>query len=342
MIRLHMVSETAWVTQGQGVHTAFTELTELLAKDERVKLIINGEGAGDVFHSHTYGPYYFWKGRHYKGRRILTAHVIPDSSRGTIPFWKQLMPLTKLYFKLVFSYADIIIAISPTVEQEIRKLGVASKIVRIVNPVLTENWARTSANRAKGRRLLNIACDEKVVIGVGQLQHRKGVEDFIDMALAMPEYKFVWVGGRPWGKFTEGIKRIDERIANAPSNLQFTGLLQLGEMPPMYAAADVFLFPSYQENCPLAPLEAAAAGLPVVFRNLQEYALLYEQPYLKANDTASFINITRKLFTNKDYYQTGVTISHRLIKAFDKMKIRNDLVYLYKQTFDRYLQDTSL
>src|ERR1700712_1398804 len=127
MITVHMVSETEWVTQGQGVHTAFIELTELLKTDPRVKVVVNNVGTGDIFHSHTYGPYYFWKGWRYKGRRILTAHVIPDSSRGTLPFWQKLMPLTRAYLKLAYDYADVIIAISPTVEKEIKKLGVRSK-----------------------------------------------------------------------------------------------------------------------------------------------------------------------------------------------------------------------
>jgi 1,2-diacylglycerol-3-alpha-glucose alpha-1,2-galactosyltransferase len=118
-IRLHMISETAWVSKGQGVHTAFLELIELLKNDSRLSISINGEGNGDVFHSHTYGPYYFWMGRKYKGRRILTAHVIPDSSIGAIPFWKQLLPLTTWYLKLAYAYADVVIAISPTVESKI-------------------------------------------------------------------------------------------------------------------------------------------------------------------------------------------------------------------------------
>ena len=142
-----MVSETQWVTQGQGVHTAFVELVQLLKTDSRVQVVINNDGGGDIFHSHTYGPYYFWKGRRYKGRRVLTVHVIPDSSRGTIPFWKMLMPLTKAYLKAAYDYADFVIAISPAVEEALRKMGVRSEIVRISNPVLLEKWAALRNSR---------------------------------------------------------------------------------------------------------------------------------------------------------------------------------------------------
>jgi 1,2-diacylglycerol-3-alpha-glucose alpha-1,2-galactosyltransferase len=336
LIRLHMVSETAWITQGQGVHTAYIELMELLSGDPHIIINVNGEGKGNIFHSHTYGPYYFWKSRNYKGRRILTAHVIPDSSKGAIPFWRQLLPLTSVYLKLAYSFADVVIAISPTVEKAIRDLGVKSDMVRIANPVLRENWARTPGNREKGRKMLGIKSNEKLMMGVGQLQERKGVEDFIDMAAAMPDHKFVWVGGRPWGMFTEGIQRIDNRIESAPPNIFFTGLKTIEDMLFMYAAADIFLFPSYQENCPLAPLEAAASGLPVVFRDIMEYAALYQAPYLKAADTAAFIKIALQLIADPEYYHEAVKISDQLIGEFDKEKIKNQLIDLYRRTLDKY------
>jgi len=326
-----MVSETEWVTQGQGVHTAFVELVHLLRTDARVQVITNNEGGGDVFHSHTYGPYYFWKGRRYKGRRILTVHVIPDSTRGTIPFWKFLMPLTRAYLRTAYNYADFVVAISPTVEQELKKMRVRSEIVCISNPVLLTNWSRTSENREKGRKLLNLTEKDKLVLGVGQLQQRKGVEDFIDVAAAMPEYQFVWVGGRPMGRFTEGIGRIDRCIKEAPANVRFLGLLDLAAMPPMYAAADLFLFPSYQENCPLAPLEAAACGLPVIFRDIPEYATLYRSTYLKARTTSEFIDHIRALFADPDLYSEATALSSRLVSEFDQQKVKDEMINLYER-----------
>ncbi len=336
VITVHLVSETPYVHEGQGVHTAFMEMAELLKTENDIRLVVNNEGTGDVFHSHTYGPYYFWKGWRYEGRRILTVHVIPDSSKGTIPFWKQLMPLTRRYLKMAYAFADVVIAISPEVEKAITALGVKSRIVRINNPVIKDNWIRTDNNRCQGRKLLGITAHEKLIIGVGQLQQRKGVEDFIAIAEAMPEAQFVWVGGRPSGIFTEGISRIDKRIADAPANILFTGIKSLAEMPVMYAAADIFLFPSYQENCPLAPLEAAAAGLPVVYRDIPEYTSLYHCPYLKAKDNPGFVRLAKKLLADDVFYRNAKAISGVLLREFDQEKIRKQLICLYKETLMAY------
>jgi 1,2-diacylglycerol-3-alpha-glucose alpha-1,2-galactosyltransferase len=330
MLKIHVVSETPFVMKGQGVHTAFVEQVQLLKEKNDVKVVVNEEGWGDVMHGHTYGPYYFWKGRKYKGRRIHTAHVIPDSIKGSLPFWNHLFPFVNWFFKKVFSYADVVIALSPMVEEAILALGVKSRIVKIYNPVLISKWKRTDENRQKGRHLLNLSGDKKVILGVGQLQSRKGLEDFLDIAEAIPEATFIWVGGRPFGKFTEGIERINNRIKKASAHIHFPGMFDLAAMPAIYAAADLLLFTSYQENCPLAPLEAAACGMPVVYRDIREYTLLYTNPYLKAKTTAAFIELTKKLLYEPEFYGRGLEISAALIKQFDQEKIRQELINLYQ------------
>jgi len=333
-MKVHVVSETAFTTKSNSVHTAFIDLVELLKEKNDVDVIINDDGDGDVFHSHTYGPYYFWKGRGYKDRRIYTAHVIPDFIKGTLPMWKLLMPFVKWYFKKVYSYADVCIALSPMVEKAIKDLGADTRIVNIFNPILTEKWKRTKERRKEGRKMLGLSDTDFIVLGVGQLKGRKGVEEFLNVAEAIPEANFVWVGGRPFGLIPEGIPRFNARIARIAAQVNFIGMVDLMEMPPIYAAADMLLFPSYQENCPLAPLEAAACGMPVVYRDIKEYTLLYENPYLKAKTTSEFIDLTKRLIHDKSFYEQGLKISEELIMQFDKNKIRNKLIQLYKELIE--------
>ena len=135
---------------------------------------------------------------------------------------------------------------------------------------------------------------------------------------------------------TEGIVRIDKQIDKAPENLIFTGLLDLEQMPLVYNAADVLLFPSYQENSPLVPIEAAACGLPVVFRDLPEYRSLYEHDYLKAQSNEEFLLLVKHLMTDKRFYADAVVLSSNLVAQFDKDLIRRKLLDLYEQVLDRH------
>ncbi len=331
-MKIHVISETVFHIKGNGVHTAFVDHVDLLKSKDDIEVIVNNEkGTGDIFHSHTYGPYYFMKGFRYKHKRVLTTHVIPDSIKGSLPMWRFWMPFVKWYFKQVYSYADVCIAISPRVHEAILEIGAKTNIVNINNPIPLEKWQRTDEKRKKGRALLGINEDAFVVLGVGQLQARKGVEDFVDVSEQVPEAEFVWVGGRPFKMMTEGISRIDERIAHAKSNMHFAGMHDLDTMPLVYAAADLMLFPSYQENCPLAPIEAAASGIPVIFRDIPEYVSLYENPYLKAKTTDKFVEMTKQLITYSAYYQEGVAISKQLITQFEKNMIREKLIAVYKE-----------
>jgi len=319
------------MVKGQGVHTAFVDCVDLLKSQPDIDVIVNDEGWGNVMHAHTYGPYYFWKGRRYAGKRIFTAHVIPDSARGSLPAWKYLMPFVRWYLRRAYSYATVCIAISPTVEDAILKLKPKTRIVRIFNPIHSEKFTATSERRAAGRKLLGLSDSEFVVMGAGQLEGRKGVEDFMDVADACPEFTFVWAGGRPFGVLTEGIHKINKRISSAGPNAKFPGLFDLKQMPLLYNAADILLFPSYQENCPLVPIEAAAAGLPVVYRDIKEYTRLYEHPYLKAGNTGEFISLTRRLATDAVFREEAKEISRNLLRQFDKEEIRRQLLALYKR-----------
>jgi 1,2-diacylglycerol-3-alpha-glucose alpha-1,2-galactosyltransferase len=341
-MKVHVISETPFIMKATGVHTAFMDHIELLKEKDDIEVVINDEGTGDVFHGHTYGLYYLWKGRKYKGRRVFTAHVIPDSIKGSLPVWWLFMPFIRFGLKIVYSYADVCIAISPMVERAILASGAKTKIVNIYNPVHVDRWKRTEENRIKGRQKLGLNDNEFVVLGVGQLTGRKGVEDFLDIAEAIPGVRFVWAGGRPFGGLTEGIKRIDERFNVAGENVINAGQINLEDMPLIYAAADLMIFPSYQENCPLAPIEAAACGMPVIYRDIEEYKLLYKYPYIKAGSTGEFISLTKRMIEDREFYNEGLRISEQLLIQFEKEIIRQKLISVYKSLLNSWESSVAL
>lgn len=333
-MKIHLVSSTDFMAKGTGVHSAFLGMLNLLKENNDVEVLKNQEGSGDIFHSHSYGLYYFYKSRKYKGRRIHTVHTTPSTLKGSVVFPNLVLPFAKFYFKKVFNHADVCIAISPMVEKNLRELGVTSKIINIGNPVDLNKWYPSHEKRAQGRKMLSIAMDAKIVLGVGQLQKRKGVEDFIELAKLHPQIHFVWVGSRPFGVVTEGVHRINQLIEHAPKNVKFIGQVEFDTMPLIYNAADVFLFPSYQENSPLAPIEAAAAGLPVLFRDLVEYEMLYQSDYLKAKSNTDFSSLIVALFRDQALMNKAKLLSANLIKQFDKNSIREKLILLYKNLYN--------
>ena len=96
----------------------------------------------------------------------------------------------------------------------------------------------------------------------------------------MPDTRFLWVGGQPIGRLTDGGKDLQQALASAPRNVRLTGPMPLDEMPGYYNAADVFCLPSHQETFCLAAIEAASCGLPLVLRDLDVFASLFGDAYL--------------------------------------------------------------
>ena len=67
-LKINVCSETQLLhIHSEGVHTAFTGCVEFLNQNKDIEVLVNNEGIGDIMHSHTYGPYFFWRGKKYKG-----------------------------------------------------------------------------------------------------------------------------------------------------------------------------------------------------------------------------------------------------------------------------------
>lgn len=95
---------------------------------------------------------------------------------------------------------------------------------------------------------------------VGRLAPEKNVDLLVEMANSLPkewseQIQWVIVGDGPSRSKMEDV---------APSNMVFTGFLKGEELAEVYAASDLFIFPSSSETFGNVVLEALASGTPVV------------------------------------------------------------------------------
>lgn len=330
-LRVNITSETTfWGLEGQGGHTAFLDCVDLMRQHPDLEVHVNSNRPCDVLHSHSWGPAYYTRGLGYRRRRILTAHAIPESAEGSLPFmYAGTRAVIRRYLTGIYNYSSIVVAVSPRSAESILELGIRSPVEMIPNAVRTDRFFPSAEMGRKGRALLGLTGDRSVVLGVGQVQPRKGIKDFIAVARAFPSVDFVWVGGRPFGLVSAGLLELNHLMTEAPANLKFAGLHDLAQMPFIYNAADVLLFPSHQEICPYAPIEAAATGLPVVFRRLPGYAALYNADYCAADDTDGFIRAVGDLLSAPAQYRRAQEISRTLVATFGTESFVDTMVDLY-------------
>jgi len=153
--------------------------------------------------------------------------------------------------------------------------------IRLVpNMVDTEALSRLREGRSNLRQKLGLKHNRPVILTSGQIQPRKGIDEFIHTANAMPDADFIWVGGFLFGALSADRTRLRHLIESAPENVIFTGQKPRTSVLEYYAAADIFVSFSNQETFGLAILEAAAVGLPLVLRNLPVYRSIFNQSYV--------------------------------------------------------------
>jgi glycosyltransferase involved in cell wall biosynthesis len=113
------------------------------------------------------------------------------------------------------------------------------------------------------RESLNIPADAPVIGFVGRLTRDKGIVDLHDafrqLLAEFPDLRLILIGGPEEGDPIP--PKTWQRITEHPQIIR-TGALK--DVSLYYGLFDVFVFPSYREGFPNVPMEAAAAGVPVV------------------------------------------------------------------------------
>ena len=113
---------------------------------------------------------------------------------------------------------DYLVTVNPVFIDKLADYGIPrEKVTYIPNVVSEKNFYPLSTEkRGAIRKKCKIEKDTFTVLCVGQLQKRKGVLEFIEIARKMPDCQFVWAGGFSFGKISEGYEEIREAMKHAP------------------------------------------------------------------------------------------------------------------------------
>lgn len=327
-----IVSETPFTAQSNGVHTAFVQMVDALEK-VGVHAVANAKDRCDIVHIHTVGPYSLLKLLANKRRSVVSAHVVPDSFIGSLVLAKVWKPLAKMYLSFFYSLPKAVVAVSPTVRDELREMGVKKDIFYIPNGIDLEKFRRCEDTRERVRGKLDIADDAFVVISVGQVQPRKGVETFIETARELPDVTFLWIGGTPFERLTADYDRMQKLIKRAPKNLRFLGEIPLDDMPAYYNAADVLFFPSVQETFGLVVVEAGAARLPLLMSRLSTYESLFGKGYIPGT-VDTFKDYVLQLKNDRAFYEEYAQKAYEIAMQYEDVKQAEELVRVYQGILD--------
>lgn len=146
--------------------------------------------------------------------------------------------------------------------------GWGIKAAVIPNGVAYDRFAATEpAARANWRARLG-----RYILTVGGIEPRKGSLDLLEayalLCTAHPDVRLVIAGGGTLFDYRDYRARWEARAAELRVEPVVLGQVTEDELPPLVAAASAFAFPSVKEGFGLAAMEALAAGVPLVVRDL--------------------------------------------------------------------------
>ena len=320
---------------GQGVGSAYLELIKLLKEDGKDKFDIQINQSiknCDIIHSHTVEPRNYIKMKRAKVPTVAYVHFLPDTLDGSIKLPKIAFKIFKKYVIKFYKSADHLVVVNPIFKNDMVKAGLdENKITYIPNFVSKEKFYKKNDKEIKKiRKEYNIKENDFVVLGAGQVQNRKGVLDFVEVAKKLPDITFIWAGGFSFGAITDGHKELQKVMENPPKNVKFLGIIPRDKMNDLFNASDVLFVPSYNELFPMTILEACSTDTPILLRDLKLYEDILFKKYLKGNNNDEFSKLLLKLKDDKKEYNKQVENSKYISKFYSKDNVYKMWVDFYE------------
>jgi len=336
---INMLS-SAYKIKGQGVGSAYEEQVALVKSymADDFEIFENKAMFADITHYHTIDvKHYLFLGLvKRKGISVGYVHMLPETVETSI----QLPRLFKqVFYKYMISFykrMDYLVTVNSYFIDKLVKYGVdKSKITYIPNYVSDEIFFKCCSDKKNDlRKKFNIPEDKFVVLGVGQLQVRKGIFDFVEVANRMPHIQFVWAGGFSFGAITDGYTQVKKIMETPPANVRFLGIVDRDQMPEIYNTADVMFLPSFEELFPMTVLESMSCRIPMLLRDLEIYEDILFDFYLKENCVDNFVQTLKKLSDDSEYYLLAADASARGHEFYSKEHVFTMWNDFYRKLYD--------
>lgn len=179
--------------------------------------------------------------------------------------------------------------------------------------------------------------DAPFILAVGTIQPRKNYEmlvrAFSHLVVRFPHH-LVIAGGRGW--LFEGLLTEVNRL-KLTDRVHFPGFVDDDDLPALYSAAEMLVFPSLYEGFGLPLLEAMACGTPVITSDASslpevathgdEQAAILISPTNETDWTASMANLIEDGQTRNSLVDAGI----RQVKRFSWQNSAQQLIILYER-----------
>ena len=271
-----------------------------------------------------------------KPNKVITVHDITPHF-----FPESFSPLTLLRYRLLFSRAmetsDRIIVDSISTKNDLIKYyKVKQEKIRVI--YLGVNNAFKCFEETKVEEIKDKwRIDFPFILYVGTIEPRKNIYRLL-MAFSKikkknAKYKLLMMGIKGW-KFKNLLETINN--LNLQKDIIFTGYVTDHELPLLYNAADLFIYPSLYEGFGLPPLEAMACGCPVVTSNTSSLPEVIGDAGIMVDPLSvdELANATYSILTNENLREELIKKGLQRSKAFSWKICSEKTLKVYKEIYN--------
>lgn len=305
--KINMLS-TADTVKGQGVLSAYNEQVNLIREGlgDKFEVFENKVMIPDIAHYHTISLRFFLSlpFMRMKAKTVGYVHFLPETLENSI----HLNPISKTafygYVIRFYKSMDYLVTVNPLFVERLADLGIDRNKIRYIPNFVCDKlfYPIDDADKPSLRKQHGLPVDKFTVICAGQLQKRKGIFDFIEVAKKLPDMQFIWAGGFSFGSLSDGYAEIKESVASAPKNILFPGIVDREQMNLYYNMSDCLLLASFDELFPMTILESMNCHLPILLRDIDVYRDILNGYYISESDVDGFCSRLVQLRDDPDYY----------------------------------------
>jgi D-inositol-3-phosphate glycosyltransferase len=250
--------------------------------------------------------------------------------------------------KRITEEADCIIAECPQDKKDLVRYYHADPNKIVVIPCGFSNKEFYPVDKETARGTLNISPSEKILLQLGRMVQRKGVDNVIRSLAHLQrngcDCKLIIVGGESAADYFDSDPEIQRlkyisAVEGVADNIVFAGRKSRDQLKFYYSAADIFITTPWYEPFGITPLEAMACGVPVIGSNVGgiKYSVADGKTgYLvPPNDPCALAEKVAALLNDSELRETmKINGLQRVNKMFTWRNVCNQLGDLYMNVAD--------
>lgn len=234
--------------------------------------------------------------------------------------------------KYACNQADAIIAISEQTKRDIVQfIDINPKKISVIYQSCSESFRKRHTEEEIQKLKQKYQLPNRFLLSVGTIEERKNLLLIAKALLHLPVDTKVVVVGKKTNYFEEVNGFLQkEKLSDS---MIFLPRIPFDELPVLYQAADIFIYPSRFEGFGIPVLEALCSGVPVIAAkgSCLEEAGGPGSAYINADDDEGLTNVVKKILNDTELSKKMIQSGRMYSEQFTTQNSASQLMKLYKE-----------